>query len=164
MDTKRMLLFCLLPVTLGAGPCDTMTDMSQTETGDAGDECVAVCDDLLYVDAVRADNEAFDDGLYAFGGSYPGGAYVESSCFFDSQTLRMECDNAGMTAAMGREGHRLSLTFQGAPEWLTLSLSYNQVSLGEITLTPAYEDAPPADPGCRSGCRTAREIVAVDSL
>ena len=60
------------------------------------------------------------------------------------------------------EGRKISLTFQGTPEWLTVEISYNQMSLGEITLQPAYENTPPTDPACRTTCQTAQETIAVE--
>ncbi len=164
MYGKIALLFCMLPVALGAGPCDTLNQMNEADTADAGGECVELCDDAFSVDAVRADNLAFDDGVYTLSGSYPEGAYVSSSCFYDSLTLQLDCENAGMTAAMGHEGRRIEMTFQGAPEWLMVEMSFNQISLGEVMLEPVYEETPPSDPACRTNCLTAQEIIAIESL
>jgi hypothetical protein len=167
MKKRIILVGCLLPVVLAAGPCQMPEDVEDMEsnTADGGPECTrAACEDRIEVNAVRADNSPFEDGAYRFTGLYPEGAFVESNCLYDTVVGELECQNAGMTAAMGNQGRQITLTFQGDPEWITVGVAYNHIDLGEIQIQPQYNETDPEDPACPFLCRTAEEIIAVERL
>lgn len=165
MIRNKIILLLLFPVVVAAGPCGPFEQLADTASDpDGGAVCQETCEDRLTVTAVRSDNLPFEDGTYSFSGTYPEGAYVTSECLYDSLTLTLECQNAGMIAEMTQAGKRIALTFQGAPESLVLTVWHNQVNLGDLTLSPIYDAPAPLDSTCEATCRTAEEIVSVETL
>jgi hypothetical protein len=163
--TKRFIyLLCLLPGILGFGPCDSPNE-NAASTPDGGDSCgVEDCSDRLDVAVIRADNNPFEDGTYSFAGLYPSGAYVESSCLYDTVARYLDCENAGMAAVMDSSGRKVTLTFQGAPERLRVGVAYNQIKVGDVEVEPVYDNGDAANAPCPSACWTARETIAVEVL
>ncbi len=155
----------MLPALVCAGPCDVLeeasNDAGESDT-DTGTGCPAEeCFDHLEVTVIRGDNGLFDDGQYAFAGTYPDGAWVTAICNYDSHSRQLSCDNQGMIASADPAGGKMMLLFQGAPETLLVETAYEGISLGVVTLAPTYDGA---DVACPSPCRTAREIVAMQPI
>lgn len=158
----------MLPVLVCAGPCEmpeeVLSDAGESEM-DTGTDCPReACFDHVEVTVIRGDNGLFDGGQYAFAGTYPDGAWVTAICNYDDVQRQLYCDNQGMSASADPNGNKMTLLFQGAPETLQVETAYDGISLGVVTLAPAYGQGNGVDPTCPNLCRTAAETVAMQPL
>jgi hypothetical protein len=152
---------------MGAGPCDLMQPPGEDETGDSGLECQEeMCRNSLSVEVIRADNEAFFDGVYDFEITVSDGTQYSLECYFAGYGASFDCSygDSTMLGAVMESGYQaIDLTLLDAPETATFTVMYNDFEIGVRAFTPEYDEVHPNGPECPPVCYQAEETMAVES-
>ena len=138
-----------------------------TPLADAGADCDrGACTSALTVNVIRADNQAFGAGFYDFTLALPDSSSLSIECYLGHVETGMQCQLGNtdvLTALLGQQGDSLHIVLLGAPEWTTVTIKYNDLTIGQRTLIPTYASENGSTNMCPTDCQYAEEAMAVES-
>lgn len=166
MRRNIIAIASLAIMAVGAGPCDVLQDPDEKQAADAGDCGVEECSDLLEVEVIRADNQQFMGGVYAFEVLFPDQSMLSIQCLLNYAEQGLICDSGDLTemiAAIDPTGLAFTISMIEAPQIADVSVRYNDLLIGERVLTPSYEEIEPNGPDCPPLCFVGEAAMAVKS-
>ncbi len=162
------LLIILIGLFASAGMCDEMTLAEEEDSaGDAGVVCPdEICQNLIAVEIIRADNMGFQTGIYEFSATLPDLSEFSIACDLGFQDGGFACsmgDVSIMNVQLSMSGATIQMNLLFAVEAVTVAVYYNGLEIGQRTIVPVYDDTNEANPDCPVNCLPAEDSIPVES-
>jgi hypothetical protein len=162
------LLLLVIALFASAGMCDEFIPPEEQDSdGDASVECAEnMCQDLITVQIIRADNMGFQPGVYEFSVTLSDQSTFEISCDLGYGEAGFACnmgDTTYIIAQLGTFGEMIWLNLLFASEQVTVAVYYNGFEIGQRLIVPFYDDTTLGTDDCPLYCSQAEASMAVES-
>jgi len=166
---KFTLTSVLLILSMGAGPCELMQDISASDTTDGGtdNECGnETCKNKLIIEMLTTDSQGFQLGTYSFSIQTPDKSVYSIDCYLNNFDYGFTCelgDTDVMYPYLSTDKSAVQLAIAGAPDSLIVVTSFNDFAILEKEIVPTYDKVYPNGENCLPVCYSAQKHVAVST-